>query len=108
MISLTTAAVDKIATLKMQRQTPDDWLRLSLKSGGCSGFTFHTDFVSSPQDKDKLFEFERDVKVCVDPKSYLFLIGMEIDYEDTLLKSGLVFNIPQSKRSCGCGESFSF
>ena len=65
------------------------------------------EFVDQPDERDKVFEFE-DVKISIDIKSYLFLNGMEIDYQEALLKSGLVFNAPQASRTCGCGESISF
>ena len=91
----------------MQRQTPDHYLRIGLKGGGCSGFMYHYDFISESDEKDKIFEFD-DVKICIDIKSYLFLNGIEIDYEEDLLKSGLVFNTPNVTRTCGCGESVAF
>ena len=106
-ITITKKAKDKIALLLSQRQTPDNWLRLSLKGGGCSGYTYSYEFVTSPDEKDKTFKFD-NIKVCVDVKSYLFLNGTEVDYEEDLLKSGLVFNTPGVKRTCGCGESISF
>jgi iron-sulfur cluster assembly protein len=65
------------------------------------------EFAQLPEEKDKVFEFD-DVKICIDIKSYLFLNGMEIDYEEDLLKSGLVFNTPSAKRTCRCGESVAF
>jgi iron-sulfur cluster assembly protein len=65
------------------------------------------EFIERPDERDKVFEFE-DVKICIDIKSYLFLNGMEIDYEEDLLKSGLVFNTPTAKHTCGCGESVAF
>lgn len=107
MITVTEAARDKIRSLMKKRQTPDQYLRISLQGGGCSGFMYSYDLVPEPDEKDKVFEFD-DVKICIDIKSYLFLSGMEIDYEEDLLKSGLVFNAPKAKRSCGCGESISF
>tara|TARA_R100000808_G_scaffold14030_1_gene33497 strand:- start:176 stop:490 length:315 start_codon:yes stop_codon:yes gene_type:complete len=104
---MTDAAQAKIKSLLHKRQTPNDYLRISLLGGGCSGFTYHYEFVSNTDQTDKVFEFE-DIKVCIDKKSYLFLNGMEIDYEEDLFKSGLVFNSPKAKRTCGCGESVSF
>ena len=65
------------------------------------------EFSDQPDERDKVFEFD-DVKICIEIKSYLFLNGMEIDYEEDLLKSGLVFNTPSAKRTCGCGESIAF
>jgi len=106
-ITMTDAAQAKIKSLLHKRQTPNDYLRISLLGGGCSGFTYHYEFVSNTDQADKVFEFE-DIKVCIDKKSYLFLNGMEIDYEEDLFKSGLVFNSPKAKRTCGCGESVSF
>jgi iron-sulfur cluster assembly protein len=106
-ITMTDAAKGKIRTLLLQRQTPDHYLRIGLQGGGCSGFMYKYEFAEQPSEKDKVFKFN-DVKICIDIKSYLFLNGMEIDYEEDLLKSGLVFNTPSAKRSCGCGESVSF
>lgn len=107
MITMTDAAKEKISSLLSKRQTPQAYLRIALKGGGCSGFAYHYEFIAIPDSKDKVFEFD-DIKVCIDKKSYLFLNGMEIDYLDDLLKSGLVFNAPRATRTCGCGESVSF
>ena len=106
-ITATDKAIDKIKSLLTQRQTPDHYLRIGLKGGGCSGFMYKYEFVDKTDEKDKIFEFD-DIKICIDVKSYLFLNGMEIDYEEDILKSGLVFNTPKAQRSCGCGESISF
>ena len=106
-ITITKLAQDKIRSLLKQRQTPDNFLRIGLKGGGCSGFMYSYEFADQPQERDKVFEFD-DIKICIDIKSYLFLNGMEIDYEEDLLKSGLVFNTPTAKRTCGCGESIAF
>jgi iron-sulfur cluster assembly protein len=104
---MTNTAKTKIKSLLTQRQTPDYYLRIGLQGGGCSGFMYKYEFAQLPEEKDKVFEFD-DVKICIDIKSYLFLNGMEIDYEEDLLKSGLVFNTPSAKRTCGCGESVAF
>jgi len=106
-ITMTDFAVQKIFEIMKRRQAPDQYLRIGLKSGGCSGFMYSYDFIETPEEKDKVFDFG-EVKICIDIKSYLFLNGMEIDYEEDLLKSGLVFNAPQAQRSCGRGESVSF
>ena len=106
-ITITQFAQDKIRSLLKQRQTPNYFLRIGLKGGGCSGFMYSYEFADQPKEKDKIFEFD-DIKICIDIKSYLFLNGMEIDYEEDLLKSGLVFNTPSAKRTCGCGESVTF
>jgi iron-sulfur cluster assembly protein len=106
-ITMTPAAVERVESLLKKRQTPDSWLRISLRGGGCSGFMYDYEFIPTPHEKDKKFEFN-NVKICIDGKSYLFLNGMQIDYEDTLFKSGIVFNNPNAQRACGCGESVSF
>ena len=106
-ITMTNTAKEKIRSLLLKRQTPDHYLKIGVQSGGCSGFMYNYEFIEAPDEKDKIFEFN-DVKICIPKKSYLFLNGMEIDYEESLLKSGLVFNSPKVKRTCGCGESISF
>ena len=106
-ITMTNAAKEKVRSLLLKRQTPDHYLRIGVQSGGCSGFMYNYEFIEDPDKKDKIFQFD-DVKICIPINSYLFLNGMEIDYEENLLKSGLVFNSPKVKRSCGCGESISF
>lgn len=82
------------------------WLRLGIRGGGCSGMSYFMDFVTEPKEKDKLFEFG-DVQVCVDRKSYIFLIDVTIDYQDDLIRQGFIFENPAAKRSCSCGDSFS-
>ena len=106
-ITITEFAEKKVNQILLRRQTQDHWLRISIQGGGCSGFMYKYDFVDEPSEKDKVFKFDL-VKICIDAKSYLFLNGMEIDYQEDLLKSGLVFNNPNASRSCGCGESISF
>ena len=104
---MTKFANEKIHKLMSDSGFKDGFLKISIKSGGCSGLSYDFDFVDKVGDKDRIFEFE-DAKVCIDNKSYLFLNGMEIDYEEGLFKSGIILNNPNAKRSCGCGESFSF
>lgn len=106
MITVTPEAIKKIQALKEQRQTPYDCLRIALRGGGCSGFMFDVSFVSEAQEDDNIFEFE-DIKVLIDKKSYFFVNGMTLGYEESLMKSGFTFDVPSS-RSCGCGESIGF
>ena len=106
-ITITDRAKEKITNLLKKRQTPNDILRISLRGGGCSGFMYDYEFVSKTHEKDRVFTFD-NIKICIDVKSYLFLNGLEVDYEETLLRSGIVFNSPLAKRTCGCGESVSF
>ena len=81
-------------------------LRVGIKGGGCSGFSYTLDVSAEPADGDEVFECEGLRLIC-DPKSYLYLNGTEVDYSDDLLKGGFVFNNPNAKASCGCGASFS-
>ena len=105
-ITLTDSAQDRVRELVSKRENDETWLRLSVSSGGCSGFSYNMDFVPAPEEGDKIFEFG-DVNVCVDRKSYLFVNGIELDYEADLIRQQFVFNNPMAKRSCSCGESFA-
>jgi iron-sulfur cluster assembly protein len=106
-ITMTQAAIDRIATVKKKRQTPEHYLRVGVRGGGCSGLSYFIDFVELPGRKDKIFEFEADIKVCIDRKSYLFVNGTEIDFKKGLMKTGFEFKNPLSAGDCSCGESFS-
>jgi len=106
-IRITEFASNRIASLMKKSSMEDGYLRISLRSGGCSGFSYNFEFVGSPDENDKVFDL-MGVNVCVDKKSYLFLNGMEIDYEETILKSGIIISNPNAKTKCGCGESISF
>jgi iron-sulfur cluster assembly protein len=81
-------------------------LRLGVQGGGCSGLTYSIKFDTQPRERDRVYEFD-GVKVFVDPKSYIYLHGMVLDYEETLMQQGFVFRNPNASRSCGCGSSFS-
>src|SRR5207245_3248810 len=80
--------------------------RLGVLGGGWSGLNYQFKFAAQPRPRDHVFEFE-DVRVFVDPKSMLFLDGMTLDWQDSLIQSGFVFNNPHATKSCGCGSSFS-
>jgi iron-sulfur cluster assembly protein len=81
-------------------------LRLGVMGGGCSGLSYSIKFDSRARERDRIFEFD-GVRVFVDPKSFLYLNGMTLDYEETLMRQGFNFINPNSTRSCGCGSSFS-
>ena len=103
-IGLSDAAIQRGKVLTTEKGLP--WMRLGIRGGGCSGLSYFMDFVDSPEDKDKQFEFD-GLQVCVDRKSYLYLVGTEIDFEETLVRNGFVFHNPAAKRTCSCGESFT-
>lgn len=81
-------------------------LRLGVQGGGCSGLSYNVRFDTQPRERDRIFQFE-DVRIFVDPKSFIYLSGMILDYEETLMKRGFNFINPNSKKACGCGTSFS-
>ena len=81
-------------------------LRLGVQGGGCSGLSYNIRFDTQARERDRIFQFG-DVRVFVDPKSFIYLHGMTLDYQETLMQQGFVFVNPQSTKSCGCGTSFS-
>ena len=81
-------------------------LRLGVQGGGCSGLSYNIRFDTQPRERDRIFQFN-DVRVFVDPKSFIYLHGMILDYQETLMQQGFVFVNPQATKSCGCGTSFS-
>jgi len=82
------------------------FVRVGVKSGGCSGLSYDLKFDNTKKDDDKMFE-DNGVKIIVDKKSFLYLIGTTLEYSGGLNGSGFVFNNPNANRTCGCGESFS-
>jgi len=86
--------------------TITDYVRVGVKSGGCSGLSYDLTFDNKQQENDKIFE-DNDVKIIVDKKSFLYLVGTTLDFSGGLNGKGFVFNNPNANRTCGCGESFS-
>lgn len=83
-----------------------DFVRVGVKSGGCSGLSYELNFDGVIGENDKVFE-ENNVKIAVDKKSFLYLVGTTLEYSGGLNGKGFVFNNPNANRTCGCGESFS-
>ncbi len=83
-----------------------DFVRVGVKSGGCSGLSYELKFDKSKAENDKLFE-DNEIKIVVDKKSVLYLAGTILEYSGGLNGKGFVFNNPNAQRTCGCGESFS-
>jgi iron-sulfur cluster assembly protein len=81
-------------------------LRLGVQGGGCSGLSYLFRIETKERPKDQIYEFE-GVRIFIDPKSLLYLDGMTLDYRESLIHSGFVFDNPNAKKSCGCGTSFS-
>ncbi len=111
-ISVTAKAVDAIARQMRKRGTMAAALRLGIRGGGCSGFSYVIEFHDgAPHARDRVFEYTAGdgtpVRVVVDPKSLLYLSGTELDWEQTLMQQGFKFRNPNEKSGCGCGHSFS-
>ncbi|MBF0694154.1 MAG: iron-sulfur cluster assembly accessory protein [Flavobacterium sp.] len=83
-----------------------DYVRVGVKSGGCSGLSYELKFDNAIGENDKVFE-DNDIKVAVEKKSFLYLAGTILEYSGGLNGKGFVFNNPNANRTCGCGESFS-
>lgn len=81
-------------------------LRLGVKGGGCSGLSYAMQVEKASRATDRIFEFD-GVRVFIDPKSFVYLHGITLDYENTLIRQGFNFINPNSTKSCGCGSSFS-
>lgn len=105
-VGIDDSAVVRLKALLEQRKTPLAGLRIAIRGGGCSGLAYHLEWAEGAKERDKVFE--RDgVRVFVDPKSYLYLMGTELIFEETLMASGFKLRNPNEKAACGCGESFS-
>ena len=108
-ISLTELAAKQIKDIIQQQQLPADQtkLRVGVKGGGCSGFSYMLDLTEETKgDTDEQME-SQGVQILVDNKSLLYLEGTEIDFKDDVIQSGFVFKNPNATSSCGCGSSFS-
>jgi len=107
-IEVTPRAIAKIRSgMEKEGISPaEGGLRLGVLGGGCSGLSYSIKFDTRPRERDRVYEFD-GVRIFVDPKSFVYLHGMTLDYEQTLMKQGFNFINPNSQRSCGCGSSFS-
>ncbi len=106
MITLTPTASAKVREI-MEKEAKSEWnLRMGVRGGGCSGFKYVLGFDNQKSEDDEAFE-QDGIKVVCDTRSYLYLNGTEIDFEDGLNGSGFVFKNPNASKSCGCGQSFS-
>jgi iron-sulfur cluster assembly protein len=96
----------RIAMAKEGVSPEEGGLRLGVTGGGCSGLSYAIKFDTRARERDRIYNFD-GVRVFVDPKSFIYLHGMTLDYEETLMRQGFNFINPNSTRSCGCGSSFS-
>ena len=104
-MKVTPAAAERVKALIESRGKPTAGIRIGVRSKGCSGMSYTLEFADAQQPMDEVVE-TAGIKLLIDPKASLFLIGTEMDYEEEKLKSGFVFRNPNEKGRCGCGESF--
>ena len=107
MITITEKAKEKLVELKKEGNHPETaFVRVGVAGGGCSGLTYELNFDTDQKPDDKIFE-DKGVKIVCDKKSFLYLIGTQLEFSDGLNGKGFVFNNPNASRTCGCGESFA-
>jgi iron-sulfur cluster assembly protein len=107
MIQISESAANQIALTKKTENRPDQtFLRIKVIGGGCSGMQYKLDFETAKQENDKTFT-ERGIEVVIDTKSYLYLIGSQLDFSGGLNGKGFFISNPNAKKSCGCGTSFA-
>jgi iron-sulfur cluster assembly protein len=104
-IQITDNAANQIKNLLEQRGKPSEGIRVGVKKGGCSGLSYTIEYADDVKKFEDIVE-EKGVKVIIDPKAVLYLIGTTMDFVDEKMKSGFVFVNPNEKGRCGCGESF--
>ena len=106
MIKISDSARDRLLHLLYKDENKNSFVRVGVESGGCSGLSYKLDFDGSKNDDDELIE-DNKIKLLVNKKSFLYLIGTTLEFSDGLNGKGFVFNNPNASRTCGCGESFS-
>lgn len=104
-LTITDAAADQVKELLARRGKPGGGVRIGITTVGCSGLSYSIEFADQKSEFDEVVE-DKGVTILVDPKAIMFLVGAEMDYVTEKLKSGFVFNNPNEKGRCGCGESF--
>jgi iron-sulfur cluster assembly protein len=103
-MSLTDAAAERVRQIIAKSERPVLGLRVGVKNGGCAGMEYTMEWANEQKPFDEVIE-EKGVKVLIDPKAILFLLGTEMDFQSSALKSGFTFNNPNQTSACGCGES---
>jgi iron-sulfur cluster assembly protein len=106
-IVITEAAAAEIAKQREKRSSPDAKIRIGVRGGGCTGFTYVFEWAEQLRPTDKVFS-AHGVSIVVDPKSLVYLGGMELDFVRGMMGHGFKFNNPNAKGACGCGESVQF
>lgn len=103
-MTLTEQAAERVREIMSRSDRPVEALRIGVKNGGCAGMAYTMEWAERQEKLDEVVE-DKGVKILIDPKAVLFLLGAEMDYRVDKLKSGFVFNNPNQTSACGCGES---
>ena len=107
MLQISESAAGVIVKMLARNGFEGGGLRIGIKAGGCSGFSYVFDWAPAPKEHDLVFEGASGAKVYVDPKSHRLLDGTVLDYDTSLLSKGFIFQNPNAKGTCGCGTSFN-
>lgn len=107
MFQISSSAANVILKMLEKNHLPGGGLRVGIKAGGCSGYSYVFAFEGSPRENDLVFDGPDGAKVFIDPKSHRLLEGTTLDYDTSLLSKGFILQNPHAKSTCGCGTSFS-
>jgi iron-sulfur cluster assembly protein len=107
MLQISENAGHLIRKMTVRHGFPEGGLRIGIKAGGCSGFSYTFSWEPAPRDGDYVFDAADGAKVFIDPKSHRLIDGTTLDYDTSLVSRGFIFNNPNAKSTCGCGTSFS-
>ena len=103
-VSLTNAAADRVRAIMSRSDKPIAGLRVGVKNGGCAGMAYTMEYAEAVGPHDEVVE-DKGVKILIDPKAILFLLGTQMDFQTSKMSSGFTFNNPNQTSACGCGES---
>ncbi|MDY8110621.1 Fe-S cluster assembly scaffold SufA [Fulvimarina sp. 2208YS6-2-32] len=103
-LTMTDAAADRVNAILQAREEPAEGVRIGVKKGGCAGMEYTVELATEPKVNEDAIE-KNGARVFIAPEAVLFLLGTEMDYEETVLRSGFVFKNPNQTSACGCGES---
>ena len=104
LLSLTPSAIERLRDINKSSSNDNVAVKLGVKNGGCAGMAYTMDYISEVSQNDEVIKID-DITLVIDPKAILFLLGTEMDYEESTLNSGFIFNNPNQTDACGCGES---
>ncbi len=104
-MTLTDAAAERVKALLAKREKPSYGIRIGVRTAGCSGLSYTLEYADEKGQYDEVVE-DKGVVILIDPKAVMFVIGTTMDWQEDRLKQGFVFNNPNEKGRCGCGESF--